>query len=136
MPPGDVQVVAGIAFREGKVLVGKRPEHLHLGGYWVFPGGKVKAGESPEAALAREFMEEVGLVVQVGAAVGEGRHQDRLRRVHVTFYLCGVNGGEPILDKTEISEIRWVGPEDLSKYHFAPADKAILQKLANGEIRG
>ena len=116
-------------------MVGKRPEHLSLGGYWIFPGGKVKQGETPEAALAREYMEEIGLEVKVGEAVGEGRHQDRHRRIHVTFFLCSVNGGTPKLELSEISEIRWLGPEDILKYRFAPADKEILERISKGEIK-
>ena len=129
-------MVAGIAFKDGKVLVGKRPEHLSLGGYWIFPGGKVKQGETREAALVREYKEEIGLDIVVGSPVGEGRHQDRHRRIHVTFYLCTLNGGQPVLEESEISEVRWLGPEDVLKYRFAPADKEILERIAKGEIRG
>ena len=136
MPTAETEVVAGLAFREGKVLVGKRPEHLSMGGYWIFPGGKVKQGETQEAALIREYKEEVGLDIEVGARVGEGRHQDRHRRIHVTFYLCRLGEGEPLLQQSEISEVRWLGPEDILKYRFAPADKAILENIAKGQIKG
>ncbi len=61
-PPVDVAV--GILIREnGDVLLGERPRGKPYAGYWEFPGGKVEPGESIEAALRREFMEELGIAI-------------------------------------------------------------------------
>lgn len=61
-PPIDVAV--GILIREnGDVLLGERPRGKPYAGYWEFPGGKVEPGESIEAALKREFMEELGIAI-------------------------------------------------------------------------
>ncbi|MCA6224954.1 MAG: (deoxy)nucleoside triphosphate pyrophosphohydrolase, partial [Phenylobacterium sp.] len=48
---------------DGRVLICKRPEGKALAGLWEFPGGKVEAGESPEACLIRELSEELGIGV-------------------------------------------------------------------------
>ena len=46
---------------DGRVLVAQRPEGKAMAGLWEFPGGKVEAGETPEAALIRELAEELGI---------------------------------------------------------------------------
>lgn len=61
---GITEVVAAVLTRpNGEVLLAARPEGKIYAGYWEFPGGKVEAGESLEAALARELQEELGIVV-------------------------------------------------------------------------
>ena len=56
-------VAAGLTQPDGRVLLAQRPPGKPYAGYWEFPGGKVEAGESLEAALARELHEELGIVV-------------------------------------------------------------------------
>src|SRR5438105_9837022 len=46
---------------DGRVLLAQRPEGKSMAGLWEFPGGKVHAGETPEAALIRELKEELGI---------------------------------------------------------------------------
>ncbi|HFQ92285.1 MAG TPA: NUDIX domain-containing protein, partial [Chromatiales bacterium] len=53
---------AVIADGEGRVLLSLRPRHLHQGGLWEFPGGKVAEGETAREALRRELQEELGIV--------------------------------------------------------------------------
>jgi 8-oxo-dGTP diphosphatase len=49
----------------GRVLLAKRPEGKCLSGFWEFPGGKIEAGESAEAALVRELEEELLIQTQI-----------------------------------------------------------------------
>ncbi|HNG81455.1 MAG TPA: NUDIX domain-containing protein [Burkholderiaceae bacterium] len=51
--------------REGHFLLTSRPEGKVYAGYWEFPGGKLEAGETVEAALARELHEELGVTIDV-----------------------------------------------------------------------
>jgi A/G-specific adenine glycosylase len=61
---------AGVLQREGKVLIGRRPEEKLLGGLWEFPGGKQGQNESLEECLRRELEEELSLKVEVGSSLG------------------------------------------------------------------
>jgi mutator protein MutT len=56
-----VHVAVGVVLKEQQVLLALRPDKLHQGGRWEFPGGKVEAGETTSEALARELKEEVDL---------------------------------------------------------------------------
>lgn len=59
-----VQVAVGVLLRADQhFLMTTRPPGKAYAGYWEFPGGKVEAGETIAAALARELHEELGLHV-------------------------------------------------------------------------
>ena len=75
----NFDVVAAIIESEGKILLARRPENGDQPGLWEFPGGKVEAGETQPAALARELLEELGITAQIGGR-GEGIIK-RCRRV-------------------------------------------------------
>jgi ADP-ribose pyrophosphatase YjhB (NUDIX family) len=78
--------VSGLIVREGRVLLVRRGTEPFRG-YWSLPGGHVEAGEPPAAAVAREVLEETGLVVDVGEAAGVSPQG-------VTAYYARIVGGE------------------------------------------
>jgi len=56
------QIAVGLVLDgEGRILISQRSDERHLGGLWEFPGGRIQAGEHPEAGLRRELLEETGL---------------------------------------------------------------------------
>lgn len=57
-------VAAALVRDDGHILLQKRPEGREMAGLWEFPGGKLEAGEQPEAALARELAEELAIVAE------------------------------------------------------------------------
>ena len=70
--PNWLPVVAGVLIKDGKTLLGQRPEHKSLPGLWEFPGGKIELGETPEQALRRELKEELAIEADIGPHVGGG----------------------------------------------------------------
>ena len=54
-----IDVVGAAIVRDGKVLCARRGNGKSLAGYWEFPGGKVRPGESRREALRREIEEEL-----------------------------------------------------------------------------
>ena len=54
-------VAVALIDADGRVLLQQRPPGKAMADLWEFPGGKVEAGETPEAALVRELEEELGI---------------------------------------------------------------------------
>jgi len=64
-----VRVVSGLAVHNGAILMGKRRPDKLRGDLWELPGGKVEPGESAPEALAREWMEGLGISIEVGPLI-------------------------------------------------------------------
>lgn len=63
-PRTPVDVAVGVLIDvAGRFLLTSRPDGKVYAGYWEFPGGKLEAGESVEAALRRELIEELGITI-------------------------------------------------------------------------
>jgi 8-oxo-dGTP diphosphatase len=123
-----VHVAVGIvADVTGAILITRRPDHVHQGGLWEFPGGKVETGETVEAALRRELHEELGIVIQAAEPLLRVRHPYPDKTVvldawRVTAYLGEPRGreGQPLV---------WAPPETLADFAFPAADEAIITRL-------
>lgn len=129
--------VAAIINAQGQVLLARRPEHVHQGGLWEFPGGKLEPGENSKTALIRELDEELGLVVKQLRPLIQIRHDyvDKSVRLHV--WLINAFSGLPVLDQQhalpllgrEGQPLCWVKPESLVDYALPAANRAIVQAL-------
>ncbi|MEW6399341.1 MAG: (deoxy)nucleoside triphosphate pyrophosphohydrolase [Bacillota bacterium] len=80
-------VTAGVIRKDDAVLIARR-ESGPLAGQWEFPGGKLEPGESPEACLARELREELGLEVEVGDIFAVVYHEYPSGPVLLLGYTC------------------------------------------------
>ena len=122
-----VDVAIGLVWKDGRVLIARRPDGVHLGGLWEFPGGKVEAGETPEACLLRELREELGIEAEVIAKreVIEFAYPERIVRLHPID--CRWLAGEP--HPAGCEDPRWVSPGELSAYEFPPANAPLLAEL-------
>ncbi len=131
-PTVKLQTVTGaILFRGGKLLIARRPTADNLANKWEFPGGKVEAGETPEACLARELDEELGIEVRVGAFLGESVYHYEHGAIRLLAYRTTWETGE--LKPQVHDEIKWVSLGELNQYDFAPADVPFADKLMSGE---
>ncbi|MGH8264062.1 MAG: 8-oxo-dGTP diphosphatase MutT, partial [Steroidobacteraceae bacterium] len=126
-----VQVVAGILRdAEGRVLIAQRPAGKHMAGSWEFPGGKRRAGESAEAALARELREELGIEIDGLERFMTIDHEYPDRRVILETYLIRHCHGE--VHGREGQAIRWCRVEELASAGILPADLPIVAALCAG----
>jgi 8-oxo-dGTP diphosphatase len=124
--PTMLVVAAALADGDGRILLQQRPEGGSMAGLWEFPGGKVEPGELPEAALARELREELGLEVDPGALapacfasapVGE-------RHMVLLLYLCRTWSGEP--RPLHASALQWARPDEMRGLAMPPADEPLI----------
>ena len=120
-------VTAAVLVEEGRLLLARRPAGDRLAGMWELPGGKLEAGETPEECLAREMLEEMDMVVEVGELLARTTY----RYDHGLFDMLA-------LRTRRTSEYRllahdrcaWVTRHDVSDLGLAPADVDLLVQLA------
>ncbi len=123
--------VAVIENAAGEILIAKRPDHVHMGGYWEFPGGKVEAGEALLQALQREILEELSLTVLSAEPLLKipFQYPDK----HVLLDVWRVTDFSGNAQGCEGQQILWVKRNALSTFSFPPANRHILTALSLGE---
>ncbi len=120
---------AVIENREGRILIARRKAEISLGGYWEFPGGKIEPGETPAQCAARELHEEMDVHIETGDVLSDTVHDygggKVVRLIAVRALLLGGH-----LRLHDHDDIRWVTVPEMADYLFAPADEAIVTRLA------
>lgn len=122
-----LRVAAGVAERDGLILVTRRQQGVHLEGHWEFPGGKCEPGEPLAECLARELREELDVGATVGEEIYTTVHEYMDRRVELHFFRCEIDG-EAIPQLGQ--EARWLAPSALRSLEFAPADLELVDRLS------
>lgn len=121
--PALLVAAAIITDGRGRILINQRPETSKHAGKWEFPGGKVKDGEDPRDALARECMEELGVSVEVGAVYETLFHNYAGNDILLMFYLVKVLEGVP--RSMEDNPLAWVTPTEMATYDLLEADRIL-----------
>lgn len=123
-----IEVVGGIIRRGERYLLGRRPEGKSQAGLWEFIGGKIEPGESPEAALERECLEEIALpIVDVKVLTGVV-HEYPDRTIRLTLLSCSpAEGAEPTA--LEHAELGWFTAAEIPGLDLCPADRELLPKI-------
>ncbi|MFQ6113192.1 MAG: A/G-specific adenine glycosylase [bacterium] len=120
-------IVVGIIWKMGKILIDQRPREGLLGGLWEFPGGKQEPGETLEECLVREIREEMDIEIRVQGPFLTVQHAYSHFRITLHSFQCQYLSGEPKPRKA--INWNWVAPKELSNYAFPKANKKILDAL-------
>ncbi|MEN5082645.1 8-oxo-dGTP diphosphatase MutT [Bosea sp. TWI1241] len=122
-------VACALVDTDNRVLVTQRPEGKALAGMWEFPGGKLEAGERPEAALIRELAEEIGITVKEAclAPLTFASHAYPDFHLLMPLYIC--RRWEGIVAPQEGQAHKWVRPARLRDLAMPPADEPLIPPL-------
>lgn len=120
-------VVGGALIHQGRVLAARRSAPAQVAGRWEFPGGKAEPGESEPQALERELHEELGVQARaLRRLAGEWTvRPGLLLRIWAAELLAG--DPQPLEDH---SELRWLGPDELSVVDWLEHDREVLPEVA------
>jgi ADP-ribose pyrophosphatase YjhB (NUDIX family) len=124
--------VGAVVVREGRVLLVKR-RHEPLAGQWSLPGGAVEVGETLEACLMREMIEETGLHIRVGPVVEVldriTRDDDGRVMYHFVLvdYLCWPTGGT-LAPSSDVADAVFADPEDLERFELTSVATSVIRR--------
>ncbi len=120
-----VHAVVGIIINDKQeVLIALRQAHQHYGGYWEFPGGKIKQDEDEFNALKRECLEEVDLTIQQAEMLTKLDYRRPEHHVFLSVWQVTCFSGKAKGCEGQI--IKWVNFTELENYQFPPANQEII----------
>jgi 8-oxo-dGTP diphosphatase len=125
----QVHVAVGVVCdAQNRILIAQRPQHVHQGGLWEFPGGKIEPGESVEQALARELAEELAIEIGVGQPLLQVEHDYGDKAVLLDVWWVREFTGEPHGREGQLW--RWASVTELALLPFPAANQPIIAAIA------
>lgn len=126
-------VAAALVAADGSVLLAQRPPGKSLAGLWEFPGGKLEPGESPEAALARELDEELGIIAGPLEPFTFVSHSYADFHLVMLLYWCRQWQGDPV--GRDGQALRWEYPDAMAGLPMPAADVPLVAALVQAMPR-
>jgi ADP-ribose pyrophosphatase YjhB (NUDIX family) len=131
-PVAPVVGVGAVIVQEGKVVLIKR-RYEPLAGQWSLPGGRLELGETLEAGVAREMLEETGLEIEVGPVIEvfdrillDQEHKVRFHYVLIDY--VGRPLGGTLRAGSDVDAAVLVAPDDLPQYSLTDKALAVIAR--------
>lgn len=115
-----ITVTAAVIEKDGRFLICKRPQGKNHGGLWEFPGGKLEKGETLNACIIRECMEELCIQIQPSEILAKVRNGE----YEIVFIRCSILSGD--IELVEHEDYRYITADETDMYEFCPGDRAAL----------
>ena len=113
----------------GRILISCRPTHVHKGGFWEFPGGKLKSSENFYHALVREAKEELNIKIEISNIVPLIFVRHKYRDFHLFMHVFKVKKWSGDISSYDNEELKWVKSSKLKQQKILPANKDIIKLL-------
>lgn len=123
----QIPIATGVVCKGNKILITRRKPQGLLGGLWEFPGGKIRKGETAEAACIREIREETNLRVTVGEHLTRIRHAYTHLKIVMDVFICSYVGGRIRLKGPD--NFFWIRPNEIDDYPFPGANHKFIPML-------
>ncbi len=121
-----IRVVAAVIKKENKIFCTQRGYGEFKGG-WEFPGGKIEAGETPQAALVREIKEELGADIIVGDLIETVEYDYPSFHLSMDCFWCELISEE--IELKEHEDAKWINKDELKTVDWLPADEELIGNI-------
>jgi A/G-specific adenine glycosylase len=125
------RIAVGVVRKGNRILITRRKPDGLLGGLWEFPGGKIRSGESPEQACAREIKEELNLTVEITDYITRVHHAYSHFKIAVDVFTCRYVAGRVRLNGPD--DFRWILVDEIDRYPFPAGNHKFIPLLKNEE---
>ena len=114
----------------GRILIARRKDDAHLGGFWEFPGGKFEGDEDASEALNRELFEELNIKPKSSSSLIKVNYS--YPDINVQLHVREVHDFEGTPVSREGQSLKWLTLHELNNYTFPEANKPILSAIKLG----
>ena len=122
-----IEVSCALIMDGDRVLVTQRSELMPHPLKWEFPGGKLKAGETPEGCIVREIREELDVEISVIQLLPSVKHKYSDSAIKLIPFVCTIRKGN--IHLSQHRTYRWVHDSELDEIDWLEADVEVLALL-------